>query len=363
MNSTITKFMSFAKGYFADQVKVTKKSADWDMEEFEEKLNEFSTTVFEQGQKNAPKRGAKKESTGPKKPKSAYIFFCSAKRNEAKEELGEEVKNTDILKRLGEMWRELSDEDKEEYTEMATNDKERYAEEAEEAGIEPKTPKTKKKSSPSRGVSGYVIFCGEHRAEVQEEMKGEKPTEVTRRLGAMWRELGTEGQEEWNNRAQEEREKLKSDAEDDEPKTPKTKSKKSKAAPKTKSKKSADEEDEDVDPKTPKTKSKKSKPVVDSDEEDEPKTKSKSKKTESKKAKPVADEEDEPKTPKTKKAESKKSAVPLPKTGNSKKPKPVVDSDEEDSPIPSKKTPSRVLPIYNKKNPVKHDDSDLEEDD
>ena len=313
ISSTISKFMAFAKGYFAQQVKVSKKSSDWEMEEFEQELNTFAAAIFAEGQKKAPKRAAKKESTGPKKPKSAYIFFCAEKREEAKEDIGEDGNNTDILKRLGEMWRELSDEDKEPYVEMATKDKERYAEEAEEAGIEPKTPKTKKKS-PSRGVSGYVLFCGEHRAEVQEEMKGEKPTEVTRRLGEMWRELGEEGQQEWNDRAREEREKLKSE-----------------------------EGDEESAPKTPKTKKKAAVP--------EPKTAKKSKK-----------DEEEPKTAKKSKKEEPKTAK-KPELKKSKPVEPESDSEDDEPKTPARKSPARVLPTFVKSKKPAHDESDIEEDD
>merc|ERR1719262_1066800 len=53
--------------------------------------------------------------------------LCSTKhREEVKEELGEGARVGDIAKRLGEKWKELTDEDKQEYTAEAKTQKEAY---------------------------------------------------------------------------------------------------------------------------------------------------------------------------------------------------------------------------------------------
>ena len=78
----------------------------------------------------SPKKRTKKDPNAPKGATSAYIFFSNTKRQEVREanpEIAGEV--TQIAKKLGEMWKSLSDEDKEPYVQMAEKDKARYAEE------------------------------------------------------------------------------------------------------------------------------------------------------------------------------------------------------------------------------------------
>eukprot|EP00695_Tsukubamonas_globosa_P003436 TRINITY_DN631_c0_g1_i4.p2 TRINITY_DN631_c0_g1~~TRINITY_DN631_c0_g1_i4.p2 ORF type:complete len:140 (-),score=64.84 TRINITY_DN631_c0_g1_i4:231-590(-) len=74
---------------------------------------------------------ATKDPNAPKKPLSAYMFFCADKRPEVKEEQPD-LKPPQVLKALGEKWREISEEDKKPYEKKAEEDKKRYAEALEE---------------------------------------------------------------------------------------------------------------------------------------------------------------------------------------------------------------------------------------
>ena len=72
--------------------------------------------------KKAPKK-AKKEEVKPdpaepkKKRTSGYILFSNANRDEVKERLAEDAdekpKNTEVMKELAKMWKELGDDEKE----------------------------------------------------------------------------------------------------------------------------------------------------------------------------------------------------------------------------------------------------------
>ena len=86
-----------------------------------------------QGDKDGKKKRKKrkeKDSNAPKRGMSAFLFFSNAKRAEVTAEL--KAANPDLKgvaevgKRLGEMWKELSDEAKQPYNEQAAADKERY---------------------------------------------------------------------------------------------------------------------------------------------------------------------------------------------------------------------------------------------
>eukprot|EP00924_Labyrinthula_sp_SR-Ha-C_P011756 augustus_masked-scaffold_69-processed-gene-0.59-mRNA-1 protein AED:0.05 eAED:0.07 QI:0/-1/0/1/-1/1/1/0/178 len=74
------------------------------------------------------KRKRKKDPNAPKGAKSAYLFFSQDIREEVVEELQKEgdVKPTDIMKRIGARWREMSDDGKQPFVDKATEDKQRY---------------------------------------------------------------------------------------------------------------------------------------------------------------------------------------------------------------------------------------------
>ncbi|KAF7731699.1 Non-histone chromosomal protein 6 [Apophysomyces ossiformis] len=76
------------------------------------------------GKKSRPK----KESGGPKRGLSAYMFFSQEKRQEVKDE-NPEATFGQIGKILGEKWKGMTDEQKKPYVEKAEADKKRYEDE------------------------------------------------------------------------------------------------------------------------------------------------------------------------------------------------------------------------------------------
>ena len=143
----------------------------------------------------ASKKGSKKKSDkdpdAPKRNKTAYIYFCSDKRPDAKSELGDDAKATEVTALLGKMWKELKEDDDrsdemEMYTNLAAYDKARYV-------SENQTKKARKKKSDNvnkKGKSAYIYFCSDKRADVKNELgKDAKTTDVTALLCKMWKEL------------------------------------------------------------------------------------------------------------------------------------------------------------------------------
>ncbi len=112
------------------------------MIKFDKALREKAVTVFmekfgripveEPAKPKKKTKGAKakKDPNKPKRAKSAYIFFCSAMRATVKEEMGD-AKATEVTRKLGKLWKQLTDEDKQPYQECAEADKKRYADEME----------------------------------------------------------------------------------------------------------------------------------------------------------------------------------------------------------------------------------------
>ena len=155
---------------------------------------------------NFVKKKSDKDQNAPKRGRSAYIFFCTDKREDAKAHLGEKATGKEIMAFLGKMWKELQEDDTlvdklAEYKNAAAADKERYIEEMKkyDPSTSPKKEKSKSKSksksdkdptAPKRGKSAYIFFCSEKRSEAKIQLgEGASPNEVTVHLGLMWKEL------------------------------------------------------------------------------------------------------------------------------------------------------------------------------
>ena len=162
---------------------------------------------------NAVKRSSDKKIKDPLKPKgkkSAYIIFCSKKREEAKKLLNPDAKATEVTSKLGQMWNEIKSSkntaDKKILAlceQEAAEDKARYDEDmkdyvppSEDELIASKGKGSKKKSDPNapKGKkSAYIFFCAEHRDAAKTELGKEgKATDVTKLLATWWNELKTD---------------------------------------------------------------------------------------------------------------------------------------------------------------------------
>lgn len=123
---------------------------------------------------------------------SAYMIFSNEKRAEVKEQ-NPGARVTVIAKRLGEMWRALSEEEKSKYKEDAKNAP-AYEPKAKKPKREKKSRKTRALNAdgtpkPKREPSSYIKFANSKRAEVKEAHPGLKVTEIAKKLGEMWRGL------------------------------------------------------------------------------------------------------------------------------------------------------------------------------
>ena len=150
-----------------------------------------------------------KDPNKPKRGKSSYIFFCAKKREEAKANLGDGAKATEVTSELGLMWKELKTSTKSADKKFlasleaeAAEDKARYTEEM-ESYVAPSdeelatmvSPKKGRKTSdkdpnaPKRGRSAYIFFCAAMRPQVKEELGEEGKSLIMSELGKRWKEL------------------------------------------------------------------------------------------------------------------------------------------------------------------------------
>lgn len=213
----------------------------WD-EAVEEAKDKLESIVQQFKPKSKRKKGKK---NGPKRPKSAYIFFCQDKRPEVREN-NPEMKATEVTKELGAMWNEIKEtDDALDYFNLAKEDKVRYNQELENTPAvtsedddqeKPKKKKKNKKDGPKKAKSAYIFFCKEKRAEVKEKNDELNPKEITSELGRLWNLIkGTNKAQKYIDMAEEDKERYKNESNNEETKEePKEKKKPKKQLPKKK---------------------------------------------------------------------------------------------------------------------------------
>jgi hypothetical protein len=161
-----------------------------DAETFDDTFEEFKKDklfkdlgkIVDKMQKSKPKR----DIMAPKKPKSAYIFYCQDARQKIAQEFAEQKKEAptpkQMMVRIGEMWKRVEQKDRKKYEEMALHDKARYEEESkaykpsdsEDSGEEVKKAPRKRveakdEDKPKRAPTAYAIFTRENSARLKEQ--------------------------------------------------------------------------------------------------------------------------------------------------------------------------------------------------
>jgi len=173
-------------------------------------------------------RRKKKDPHAPKRPRSAYIIYCTEQRPHVKAELGSDAKPADLMKRMGDMWNGLSTDKKKEYNDKAKEDKERYngemksyhPPEADSDDDEPPRKRGKRRgkkrdpNEPKRAPSAYLLYGQKVREQVKTEHPDAKSSQIMQIIGQMWQKLGDEEKKPFNDQASELKAKYDKDKSD-----------------------------------------------------------------------------------------------------------------------------------------------------
>lgn len=146
---------------------------------------------------SAPSAGRvkrRKDPNAPKKWKTGYILFCVDQREKLKSE-NQGLSATQITSRLGALWKNLSDKEKEKYEVLSKKDKVRYENdmssynppEASESGR--KSRAKQERTGPKRPLSSYMYFCQDRRESIKAVNPSMSAKDITSELGRVWKEL------------------------------------------------------------------------------------------------------------------------------------------------------------------------------
>ena len=155
-----------------------------------------------------------RSSSGKKRAKSAYMFFCAEMRETLKTEQPD-LKGRDVMTELGKRWKEAKQGDTSKWDELAKQDKERVVSETDdESTPTKKTKKTKTKTKPKskKAKSAYMFFCAEKRLKLKEESPEMSAKDIMVALGKSWKEAKQGDTSKWDELAKQDKERVKAEA-------------------------------------------------------------------------------------------------------------------------------------------------------
>ena len=188
-----------------------QEKAAQDKQRYQEEMADYVPSDEEASPKGKNSKGsAKKDPNAPKGAKNAYIFFCSEKREQVKEE-NSEMSAKEIISELARLWQEADEDVKAEYQEKAAQDKQRYQEEMADyvpastnstKGAKGSPKGGKAKDSVKRPLSSYMLFAQEYRETAKSSHPEAKATEISKILGSWWKEADEDVKAEFKEKAQ-----------------------------------------------------------------------------------------------------------------------------------------------------------------
>lgn len=97
----------------------------WDEEAAKDKERYMVEKASYTGPWQVPWKRAKKDPSAPKRPMSAFLYFSLGKRKQLKDE-NPTMKNTEVSRLLGEIWRNATEEERRPHVEKEKEEREKY---------------------------------------------------------------------------------------------------------------------------------------------------------------------------------------------------------------------------------------------
>lgn len=178
--------------------------------------NEGEEEVTKKEKVGTKRKGKKEKKAGPKRPLSAYMYFCSDKRAETKAQ-NPTMTFSELGKKLGAMWQELDEASKKPYVKLNEKDKKRYDEEKanfpadeDDGGSKKKAKGTKgkkDKDAPKGATSAYMFFCADERKRLKEEDPSLDFKTIGKKMGENWKALDEDSKAKYIKLNEESKEK------------------------------------------------------------------------------------------------------------------------------------------------------------
>jgi hypothetical protein len=189
------KVMTFVQDF------LTKNNCVDKLEEWnntQDSLNNLMQNILKD---NKTKQKKLKDPNMPKRPLTAYMYFCEANRKKLQEKHPDK-KVTEIVVLLSDAWKKVKD--KKPYEKKAEEAKVAYTEAMKNfvptQGYEKTFKKVKDPNAPKRPPSAYLIFSMEKRKEgLSGDVNGK---DIMKKIGLMWKELPDTQKKQYEEKSQ-----------------------------------------------------------------------------------------------------------------------------------------------------------------
>lgn len=190
------KVMNFVQDFLTKQ-NCVDKIEEWN--KTQDSLNGLMQNILKD---NKTKTKKLKDPNAPKRPLTAYMFFCEANRKKMQEKYPDK-KVTEISVVLADAWKKIKD--KKPFEKQAEDAKALYLEKMKTfvptQGYEKTFKKVKDPNAPKRPLSAYMLFCMDRRKEgFPPDVKGK---DIMAKLGSMWKELSESQKTLYANKSKE----------------------------------------------------------------------------------------------------------------------------------------------------------------
>ena len=174
VSKLVTKFMEeyIKSAEFENKDELLKGLKSDDVKK---KIDEFTTINEIRAKKTQRDRNL------PKRPDSAFLLFSNDKRSLVKEQ-NPKIEPKSVMKKLGEMWKEISAEERKKYDDIAREKKLAYDEQVSEV----------KKDEPQKPKTAFYFYKQSKLDEVNRLNPGITKKDSHKKIQTMWKELKSE---------------------------------------------------------------------------------------------------------------------------------------------------------------------------
>lgn len=189
------------------QLKPYEESAAKDKIRYEKEVTEFRANHPDEPLTVKKKKRVAKLK-GPKKARSAYVFYTTERRSAVQAE-NPNLEFGDVTKHIAEEWNKMSDSQKAKYEAMAVEDKGRFETENDEFNTEhPEVKKRKlkaKKGQPKKARSAYLFYTMEKRNDFKNANPDKTFGDLTKLVADDWGKLNAAQKKKYEKLAEEDR--------------------------------------------------------------------------------------------------------------------------------------------------------------
>lgn len=158
--------------------------------------------------KRQRKAALKKAPGAPKRFKSPYILFSIECREAIKRQLPSQAKVTEIMSKIAETWRKLSEKERRHWEALAERDRARYDSEMSRYQGPLKVPRVRPRrypDQPKRATSAFMQFVRSVKARVRQQHPEMSNSEIMKMLTEQWRSASKEDKLPFLEKEREER--------------------------------------------------------------------------------------------------------------------------------------------------------------